>query len=147
MNTGPYSKRIALPKQFDVLFQLLHRPCLLLFRRNERRNVMLLLNQRTNQHLKMVTQLPTRIIHLVIILIETFPITRVFHLLRSTFLHWVNPKVWIWPQREKTRSRRALKNRSVPLEWKGNKTNLLLNTGHAFRTFKKVLKNPLWGYL
>jgi len=48
---------------------------------------MLLFNQRTNQHLKLVTQTPTRIIHLVMILIHTILITKVFHLLRSTFLH------------------------------------------------------------
>jgi hypothetical protein len=54
---------------------------------------MLLLNQRTNQRQKMVTQTPTRITHLVTILIHTLLITRVLHLLRSTFLHWVNHRV------------------------------------------------------
>jgi hypothetical protein len=44
----PYSKLIALRKQLNVLFQLLHRLCLVMMRMNKRRNVMLLLDRGTN---------------------------------------------------------------------------------------------------
>jgi len=41
---------------------------------------------------------------------------------------------------------------SLPSEWKRHKTKLLTNTGHAYRTFKRVTDiperkiTPLWGH-
>jgi hypothetical protein len=54
----PYRKLIRIPKQLNVLFQLLHR---LLLRMNKRRNVKLLFHKRTN--LKLLTPNSKRIIH------------------------------------------------------------------------------------
>jgi len=54
---------------------------------------MLLLHQRTNQHLQLVTQTRTRLVREVMMLIQTLLMTRVLNLMKSTFMHLMGHKI------------------------------------------------------
>ena len=96
-------------------------------------------DQRTNNHLTLVTPTPTRIMHYVMILIQTLLITTDHHLMLSLCLHTTNRILQIWPRREKNRKPKSRKRKTaVRSEWKKSKTKSLQITGHTYRIFKSV---------
>jgi hypothetical protein len=50
--------------------------------------------------------------------------------------------IYLTTERENWKPKSSERNRAVTSEWKSNKTNLLIITQHAFRTFKKDTEIP-----
>ena len=97
---------------------------------------MLLFNQRTNKHLKLKTQTPTRIIHQVMILVQTFLIT--FDEMNVSALNEPqNISLATGKENRKPNSRK--RKRAVTSEVESMKTKLLTQ---VYRSFKRGSETP-----
>jgi len=106
---------------------------------------MLLLHQITNEHLKLVTQTPTRIIYSVRILNQKILKIKSPSFDEAKVSALNEPKNIDLTMKTDNRKPKDRKRRgSAPSEWKRNKTVLLRNIGHANRTFKRDTEIPEW---